>query len=118
MIMFLNEDPIGLNQKSSLPAGLYRGEATVYVPTGDVASVVLAEFGPASGVEVTAVELLIHGTDGGLYYRNFLKLSDGMWRDSFGEKRFSLGELLPAEILEFKELQKIELPFQTVGASV
>jgi hypothetical protein len=113
--MFLNESPIGLNQKASLPPGLYRGTATVYASSETVASAVLAEFGPATGSEVTAVELLIHGLDGGLYYRNYLKLPDGMWRDSFGEKQFSLGELLPAEILEFKVLEAIELPVQTVG---
>lgn len=116
--MFVNENPIGVNQKSTLPPGIYRGMATVYAPTALAASAVMAEFGPAASNEVTVVELLIHGPDGGIYYRNFQKLQDGMWRDSFGEKSLSLGEMLPAEILDFKIVEKVELPLQTIGASL
>jgi hypothetical protein len=116
--MFINKEPEGLNQKVVLRPGEYRGVSKVYAPESGDASVVLVEWGMSTEDEITAAELLINAPDGGLYYRNFIKMPDGLWRDSFGEMRLSLGELLPAEILTFKLLQSMEMPLQTVEAQV
>ncbi len=114
--MFMNPTPEGVNQKSDLVAGMYRANATIYLSPDQAYRAVLAEFGLESEGVVTFAELLIHEPDGGLFYRNFLKTTDGLWRDSFGEKRSNLGELFPAEILEFQEIEQIALPSQIVGA--
>ncbi len=116
--MFMNQEPEGQNQKGVMRPGEYRGMSKVYTSSMDGTSVVLVEWGLRTEDEVTAAELLVHVPDGSLYYRNFLKMPDGMWRDSFGEKRLSLGELLPAEILTFKLLESMEMPLQIVEVRV
>lgn len=113
--MFMNTSPEGVNQKSDLAVGVYRATATVYLSPDRTHKAVLAEFGLEAEGHITFAELLIHAPEGGLFYRNFLKLPDGLWRDSFGEKRPNLGELLPAEILSFREVEQMALPSQVVG---
>lgn len=116
--MFMNQEPEGLNQKAVMSPGEYRGLSKIYAPDSGAASTVLVEWGLSTGNEVTAAEVLIHAADGCLYYRNFLKMSDGLWRDSFGEKRVALGELLPAEILTFKLKESMEMPLQIVEVQI
>ncbi len=113
--MFMNTSPEGVNQISDLVVGVYRANATVYVSPDRSYKAVLAEFGPESDGQVTFAELLIHAPDGGLFYRNFLKMPDGLWRDSCGEKRPNLGELFPAELMSFQEIEQMPLPSQVVG---
>jgi hypothetical protein len=116
--MFMNQEPEGLNQKTVMRPGEYRGTSKIYAPDSGAASAVLVEWGLSTEDEVTAAEVLIHAPDGGLYYRNFLKMPDGLWRDSFGEKRVALGALLPAEILTFKLTESMEMPLQIVEIQV
>lgn len=116
--MFMNKEPEGLNQTSVMRPGEYRGVSKVYAPDSGGASAVLVEWGLSAEDEITAAEVLVHAPNGDLYYRNFLKMSDGLWRDSFGEKQVALGELLPAEILTFKLLESMEMPLQIVEERV
>jgi hypothetical protein len=113
--MFMNTNPEGVNQVTDLVAGVYRANATIYVSPDHAYQAVLAEFGLEADGRITFVELLIREPEGGLFYRNFLKMPDGLWRDSLGEKRPNLGELLTGEIMDFQEVEQMPLPSQVVG---
>lgn len=108
--MFTHESATSLNKPGDLAGGQYEGRAVVYRMEGGAGEFVLSEFGLAGSGVVTFVEMLIlPQAQDGVYYRDFLKLPDGLWRDSNGEKALSLAELLPPATLSAKQVEATDL---------
>ncbi len=108
--MFTHESTTSLNKPGDLAEGHYEGRAVVYRMEGGAGEFVLSEFSLTGTGVVTFVEMLIlaEGQDG-VFYRDFLKLPDGLWRDSNGEKALSLAQLLPAATLSAKQVEATNL---------
>lgn len=115
--MFTHKSATSANQAGDLQTGTYLGRAVVYRLDEGAGEFVLTEFSRSGSRIVTFAELLIRaeGRDG-IFYADFLKQSDGLWRDSNGKKAHSLAELLPPATLSSVQIEEINLdPIEHVG---
>ncbi len=115
--MFTHKSATSANKAGDLQSGIYLGRAVVYRLDDGAGEFVLTEFCRSVTKIVTFAELLIRaeGQDG-IFYADFLKQSDGLWRDSNGKKAHSLAELLPPATLSAVQVEEISLnPIEHVG---
>jgi hypothetical protein len=116
--MFNYTDFTSLNKLSELPAGEYLGSCSVYLSPQIQAKIIVLEYGLAGAVVVVSVvDLLIVDESGSVFFRDFIRMADLTWRDSYGLRRDSLGELLPPEILSFALFERFPVDSQFVGVS-
>lgn len=118
--MFTHKSVSSANQAHDLQSGIYLGKAVVYRLEDGAGEFVLTEFSRSGSKIVTFAELLIRaeGQDG-IFYADFLKQPDGLWRDSNGKKAHSLAELLPPATLSAVQIEEISLdPVEHVGGLV
>ena len=54
------------------------------------------------GEPPSACDLVVVLPNGDVLFRDFMLLPDGSWRDSYGGRGESLGDLLPQEIFKFR----------------
>lgn len=92
------------NGISQLADGTYRLVETTYsgVDTGSTA--ILKEIEVLATMELVACDLLVVLPGGGVLFRDFMKVPNGDWRDSYGRCADSLGDLLPPELSDFRKV--------------
>ena len=103
----LTEIP-GFSSKNSLvdvAAGSYELVETSYGGVASGTSAVIKELISIGRAEVVACDLIVVLADGTVLFRDFVKLRNGDWRDSYGRCADDLGELMPPEL---SELRKVE----------
>ncbi len=117
--MFTHKSASSANQAGDLAPGIYLGRAVVYRLDNGAGQFVLTEFCRSGSKVVTFAELLIRTEgEGGIYYADFLKQADGLWRDSNGKKAHSLAELLPPATLSAVQIEEVDLdPIEHAGGA-
>ena len=115
--MFTYKSALSANQDGDLEPGLFVGCAVVYRLEDGAGEFVLTEFSRLGTNIVIFVELLVRAEgQEGIFYADFLKRSDGLWRDSNGKKAHSLAELLPPATLSAVQVEQISLgPVEHAG---
>ena len=104
--MFTSQKISSINKTTELPDGLYLPESSIFVDS--VASTTYAMFTLYRFVGTDkdmACDLVFVLSDGALLARDFLRLSDGSWRDSYGLTAAFLPDLLPPELFTFTEVE-------------
>ncbi|WP_371765515.1 hypothetical protein [Massilia sp.] len=97
-----------LNKLADLPAGRYSVvESIYYGGTASSCIAILSEIIPSRALAAVAADLQVITADGVILYRDFACAPDGAWRDSYGAKAATLGELLPAELSRFRLTQRV-----------
>jgi hypothetical protein len=115
--MFTHKSDSSVNKMANLQLGTYLGRAVVYRLGDGAGDFVLTEYSRLGTKIVSFVEILIR-VDGqnGIYYADFLKQADGLWRDNNGRKAHSLAELLPPSALSATQVEAIDLdPIEHIG---
>ncbi|GEM_PF-4724968 len=108
--MFTHQSTSSANKPEHLQPGIYRGRAVAYRLEGDAGEFVMSEFSASEAGDVVLVELLVRpADDSGVHYADFLKLPDGLWRDSNGKKARALAELLPPAALTAVQVEAVDL---------
>lgn len=116
--MFIHEVVETKNTKNQLKAGTYKGICTLYSDPDTQTKLFLFEYGLKEKDDITVAEVLIADEKGDLFFRDFMQLPDDLWRDSYGKKADTLGELLPAEVLHFVLIERIEIEDQIIEETV
>lgn len=112
--MFIHEVVETKNTKNQLKAGTYKGICTLYSEPDTQTKLFLFEYGLKEKDDITAAEVLIADEKGDLFFRDFMQLPDDSWRDSYGKKAYTLGELIPTEILHFALIERIDIEDQII----
>jgi hypothetical protein len=105
-----------MNRLSDFPRGRYTVVESIY----DSArfpdhQAILSELVPAGGNAVIGADLQLLLDDGTVLFRDFQRLPDGGWRDSYGAKAGSLDGLLPPELSDFTLRQRHGMPVEHDG---
>lgn len=116
--MFIHEVAETKNKKNQLKAGIYQGNCTLYSEQETQTKLFLFEYGLKAKDDITVAEVLIADENGDLFFRDFMQLPDDSWRDSYGKKADTLGELLPAEVLHFELIERIDIEDKIIEETV
>lgn len=115
--MFIYNHPSAAAQKAALVPGLYQGCAALYADATSDRTVLMAEYRASNELAICAVELILYNRAGDMEYRNFVRLSNGFWRDNKGEINQQLSGFLPEEIEKFRVYKSMKLIPQLIGTS-
>ena len=107
--MFLHPEFMGMNQPQDLPDGRYAGVCSFSKARDFDFNAAFVEY-TLDGEELPrVVDLLLIDQAGERYFRDFVRLKDRSWRDSYGGRSDDLDDLLPPEILDFLVLERREV---------
>jgi hypothetical protein len=107
--MFMTVDFEGGNCASHIPDGPYRGLCTFSKAPGEDFNVAFVEYTLEGRDQPTVVDLLLIDPRGDRFFRDFIRMPDRSWRDSYGARNDELNALLPPEILQFEVLEQREV---------
>lgn len=113
--MFVHEVLETKNTKQQLQSGTYEGTCSLYVDLETKINCLLMEYGIKASDIVSAAEIIITNAQGEHFFRDFMKMPDDSWRDSYGKRADTLAELLPPEIMSFHLVERFPLEEQIVG---
>lgn len=114
--MFLPLDFKTQNSKSDLSPGLYECDCLVYQSPHDELKAFIFEYALFGSDFVSACDLLIVDAQESMFFRDFMRMPDRTWRDSYGARADALPALFPPEVLGYKLIQRFALESQKVGA--
>lgn len=113
--MFAHEVLETKNTKEQLPPGIYEGTCSLYTDAKTKIHCLLMEYGIKASDTVTVAEIIITNEQEEHFFRDFMKMPDDSWRDSYGRRADTLVELLPQEIMSFNLVERFPLEEQMVG---
>jgi len=105
------------NQVDHLSPGTYEATAFVYFDQDAQKKVIFSEYKRETDEEPSACDLVVIEKDGVVLMRDFLKMDDYMWRDSFGQRAINLISLIPDGLLTLPFMYKETVGTQFVGES-
>lgn len=95
--MFFPFEFDSVNRLEDLADGTYQAVCSVYRRSGDARTLVLSEYRLRGESGPAACDLVVlEGPD--VYLRDFLRMPDRTWRDSYGRRGTNLADLLPDEM--------------------
>ena len=116
--MFIYNHPSVAAQKAALAPGLYQGCAALYADESSNRTVLMAEYRASSERTICAVELILYSSVGDIEYRNFVRLTNGHWRNNHGEINQELSDFLPEDIENFRVFKNMKLIPQLIGTPI
>ena len=99
-----------VNQPSSLPAGEYSVKCSVFTDVTENASLLSFEYSSHDSGRICAIDGLFVDAGGTVRMADFMRLEDGLWRDSFGATADSLEALMPKEVARYRFQAEFILP--------
>jgi len=110
--MFLGIDFPSVNGNAPPPPGDYSGELWVFagIFEGDTLTAYVYLFRQRDAEQPTFCDLLVRGSNGRVWVRDFLKLPDLNWRDSDGRCAPDVWSLMPEAIRDLPLVKTEPLP--------
>lgn len=109
--MFFPFEIDSLNGLSQLPDGIYEAVCSVFRQRGTTRLLVLTKYRLRGGAECSACDLVVLEGESVLF-RDFQRMPDQSWRDSYGRRAAELQELLPPEMMTAELIRR-----EAVGAA-
>lgn len=102
---------IDIHSVNAAPAGCaYTGTVELYTCDERSLSALVYRFTRQGETEPSVCDLIVRDAAGALYVRDFLRQSDGRWRDSDGNLSTQLGALMPGEIRDLPLVTEADIP--------